>query len=288
MRAFTLPIQALEGGAFSAPFYLRLDELRKRSAESSWEEAAALERHAPAAERDARATRELAEAASDLAAVPLGGFTPGGSPTVASAGGSPAGATPPGGASIGTGGGAGASEGFTRGPSFLSSQSGFGREGGRILAEEWIAEHCRQTTFEVPNPANSQAMAQGDFVQVPGWDCSSEFGVPPGTVVYYDPEAWEALQGAARLSKTSSGGSISPGTSADQRRAARRNLVNINATGGTAGTSTQGPTPGATATFTDAKVLKVLGDIATAQRETVVELRKRPAGPSGSKGQRLI
>jgi hypothetical protein len=268
---------------------LRLDELRLRSAESALAEAAALERHAPAAERDARATRELAEAAGDLAAVPLGGFTQGGSPTVASAGGSP-GASP--GPSIGTGAGSGASEGFTRGPSFLSSQSGFGREGGRILAEEWIADHCRQTSFEVPNPQNSQALAQKDFVQVPGWDCSSEFGVPPGTVVYYDPEAWEELQGVARLSKTSSGGTINPSLGASQRRDAGRGLVNQNlgrsagSAGGTGGQPTSVNTSQVIAS--DPKAVSLLGKMVTAQEATLAELRKRPVGPSGSKGQRLI
>lgn len=271
---------------------MRLDELRLKSAESALAEAAALERHAPAAARDAEATRELAQAAGDLAAVQLGGFVAGGStPPVASPGGSASGTGTTGGQTIGTGGGAGAGRGFATGPRFLASRPGEGRQGGRILAEEWIGENCSRTSFQVPNPQNSQALAEGDFVDVPGWDCSGALGVPVGTVVYYDPEAWEALQGVARLGKTSSGGSVNPSLGAGQRRDAGRGLVNRNAgrsSGSAGGTGTFGASTSPPSVSTDAKVLKLLGDIATASGATAAELKKRPAGPSGSKGQRLV
>lgn len=270
---------------------MRLDELRRRSAESAQQEAEALERHAPAAERDATATRELARAAGDLAAVPLGGFLPGGSKPVASAGGeTPAAATSPG-DTIGSGG-ASTSKGFSPGPRFLSSQPGQGREGGRILAEKWIGEHCTQVTFEVPNPQNTAAIAEADFVQVPGWDCSRALGVPPGTVVYYDPEAWETLQGFVKLSKTSSGGGGLRG-SGGPASPAFGGSVNKNpgrGTGSAGGTGVLGssaPPPPAT-TLTDQKVLRLLADIASATAKTATEIQKRPAGPSGSKGQRLV
>lgn len=147
----------------------------------------------------------------------------------------------------------------------------------------------------MPNPQNTNALAEEDFVKVPGWDCSGALGVPPGTVVFYDPEAWEALQGVARVSKASSGG----GARGSSAGAGRQGLsYNIDNTVGNARTRTTGgpsfytPPPAFNPTASQAsnnvKAERLLGDMVGLQRDTLQELRKRPAGPSGSKGQRLV
>lgn len=108
---------------------------------------------------------------------------------------------------IGSGGGGGGAGGGGGGSSLLSGpRSLVSQRGGIRQSEDFVREHCALIPggVEVPNPRNPFALAQGDMVKVPAWDCSTALGVPDA--VFLDPDAMQALRQPAMSSNRAGGG----------------------------------------------------------------------------------